>query len=130
IGYTSLAVLPHLPLDELKVDQGFVMRSATSAADEAIVRSVCELSHRLGLVAVAEGVEDLDTATRLQEFGFDLLQGYYFARPMPEKTTVACFASSSPNGDGRGDLATGPAPLRPLTAVSEPDDGGGARARH
>jgi len=54
-GYTSLSALPHLPLDELKIDQSFVRRVITSSADEAIVRSVTELAHRLGLTVVAEG---------------------------------------------------------------------------
>ncbi len=83
-GYTSLAVLPHLPLDELKVDQQFVRDSMTSTASEAIVISVCELAHRLGLTAVAEGVEDEALAERMVSYGFDLLQGYHFARPQTE----------------------------------------------
>jgi EAL domain-containing protein (putative c-di-GMP-specific phosphodiesterase class I) len=83
-GYTSLSVLPSLPLDELKVDQQFVMRSATSSADEAIVRSVRELAHRLGLTAVAEGVEDEALDRRIVALGFDVIQGYFHARPMPE----------------------------------------------
>ncbi len=87
-GYTSLAVLPHLPLDELKVDQQFVRDSLTSSASEAIVISVCELAHRLGLSAVAEGVEDAVLAERMASYGFDLLQGYHFARPLPEADLV------------------------------------------
>ena len=83
-GYTSLAILPQLPLDELKVDQQFVKEAATSSASEAIVRSVCELGHRLGLCVVAEGVEDAPLAELMTVFGYDLLQGYHFARPMPE----------------------------------------------
>jgi EAL domain-containing protein (putative c-di-GMP-specific phosphodiesterase class I)/GGDEF domain-containing protein len=83
-GYTSLAAIPHLPLDEIKVDMSFVKRSLTSPADEAIVRSVHELTHRLGLVSVAEGVEDAGIERLMTEIGFDLLQGYHFARPLSE----------------------------------------------
>jgi EAL domain-containing protein (putative c-di-GMP-specific phosphodiesterase class I) len=83
-GYTSLAALPHLPLSELKVDQRFVLRSVTSAADQAIVRTVRELAHRLGLVAVAEGVENAELCELMSDIGFDLLQGYHLARPMSE----------------------------------------------
>jgi predicted signal transduction protein with EAL and GGDEF domain len=83
-GYTSLSVLPHLPLDELKVDQRFVLASATSPADEAIVRSVFELAHRLGLEAVAEGVENEELSVRMRAIGFDLVQGYHYAKPMSE----------------------------------------------
>jgi EAL domain-containing protein (putative c-di-GMP-specific phosphodiesterase class I) len=83
-GYTSLAAIPYLPLDEIKVDMGFVKRSVTSPADEAIVRSVRELAHRLGLTPVAEGVEDTAIAQLMVDIGFDLLQGYHFAKPLAE----------------------------------------------
>jgi EAL domain-containing protein (putative c-di-GMP-specific phosphodiesterase class I) len=88
-GYTSLAAIPYLPLDEIKVDMGFVMRSTTSAADEAIVRCVRELSHRLGLTTVAEGVENDAIRELMTEIGFDLLQGYYFAKALPEHELIA-----------------------------------------
>ncbi len=83
-GYTSLAVLPHLPLDEIKLDQQFVRGLQGSAANEAIVRAVVELAHRLGLTAVAEGVEDADLAARLSAYGYDVLQGFHFSRPLAE----------------------------------------------
>jgi len=83
-GFTSLAALPTLPLDELKVDQCFVLRAATSPADAAIVRTVAELGHRMGLVVVAEGVETAASAEWLADLGIDLLQGFHFARPMAE----------------------------------------------
>ncbi len=83
-GFTSLAALPTLPLDELKVDQCFVLRAATSPADAAIVRTVAELGHRMGLVVVAEGVETAASAEWLADLGIDLLQGYHFARPLAE----------------------------------------------
>ncbi len=83
-GYTSLAVLPDLPLDELKVDQRFVLRLQTSPADDAIVRTVRDLALRLGLDAVAEGVETGELYEHMQTYGFDLLQGYYFSHPLEE----------------------------------------------
>ncbi|WP_420453229.1 putative bifunctional diguanylate cyclase/phosphodiesterase [Ilumatobacter sp.] len=92
-GCTSLAILPQLPLDELKVDQEFVCGATTSSASEAIVRSVCELGHRLGLTVVAEGVEDSELADLMTVFGYDLLQGYHFARPMPEDQLIARLAA-------------------------------------
>jgi predicted signal transduction protein with EAL and GGDEF domain len=94
-GYTSLSVLASLPLDELKVDQGFVMRSPSSAADSAIVQSVRELAHRLGLAVVAEGVESADLDRRMTELGFDILQGYYYAKPLAEPDLVA-FVKAAP----------------------------------
>jgi predicted signal transduction protein with EAL and GGDEF domain len=88
-GYTSLSALPDLPLDELKVDQRFVLRSSTSKADETIVRTVRELAHRLGLVAVAEGVESQELLEKMVGFDFDVLQGYHLARPLTEDDFVA-----------------------------------------
>ncbi len=94
-GYTSLASLPYLPLDELKVDRRFVNRSATSVADDAIVRAIGELAHRLGLHSVAEGVEDDETADRLTAGGFDVLQGFLYSRPISESALLE-FVSVSP----------------------------------
>jgi EAL domain-containing protein (putative c-di-GMP-specific phosphodiesterase class I)/GGDEF domain-containing protein len=92
-GYTSLSVLPQLPLDELKLDQRFVSHCVSSPADNAIVRSVCDLGHRLGLEVVAEGVEDDECAAHLAELGFDLLQGYAFAKPLSEVELLALLDS-------------------------------------
>ena len=87
-GNTSLSSLPHLPLDELKVDQQFVRRSRESHNDLAIVRTIIELSQRLGLVCVAEGVETEDLYADMVRMGFDLLQGYFVAKPLGEEDLV------------------------------------------
>jgi diguanylate cyclase len=96
-GYTSLSALPTMPLDELKVDQQFVQRSPESHDDLVIVRTVSELANRLGLVAVAEGVETPALARDMAELGYDVLQGYYAARPMPAGE-FAQFASEQVGG--------------------------------
>jgi diguanylate cyclase len=95
-GYTSMAAIPHWPLDEIKVDMDFVKRAPTSLADEAIVRSVRELAHRLHLTTVAEGVEDDTVSALMTEIGFDLLQGYHFAKPMPEHELVQLVTGGQP----------------------------------
>jgi predicted signal transduction protein with EAL and GGDEF domain len=115
-GYTSLAVLPTLPVDELKVDQCFVMKSIASPADAAIVRTIGELAHRLGLHSVAEGVESAEVGRRLHEMGFDLLQGYHFAPPMPEADLLAYLS-------GNDGSAVDSAAVVPTTVgVPEPED--------
>lgn len=88
-GNTSLSSLPHLPLDELKVDQQFVRRSRESQNDLAIVRTIIDLAGRLGLVCVAEGVETEELYIDMAAMGFDLLQGYFVARPLSEDDLVA-----------------------------------------
>jgi EAL domain-containing protein (putative c-di-GMP-specific phosphodiesterase class I) len=116
-GFTSLALLPTLPLDELKVDQSFVLRSASSPADEAIVRTVGELAHRLGLQVVAEGVETAETAVLLRAMGIDLLQGYHFARPMPEADLVRFVTQADPVPSRVPTTMVTPTAGRPRTVV-------------
>jgi diguanylate cyclase (GGDEF)-like protein len=81
-GESSLMWLKHLPVDELKIDRSFVARMATDAADLTIVRSVVELSHGLGMIAVAEGVEDERVWDQLCALGCDMAQGWYVSRPL------------------------------------------------
>ena len=82
-GYSSLAYLKRLPVDELKIDKGFVRHLATDETDATIVRSTIGLGHNLGLRVVAEGVEDHATLELLRVMGADAVQGYYVSRPLP-----------------------------------------------
>jgi len=82
-GYSSLAYLKTLPVDELKIDKGFVREMATDATDAAIVASTVALGHALGLRVVAEGIENRATWDRLVGMGCDVAQGYYLSRPLP-----------------------------------------------
>ncbi len=82
-GYSSLAYLKTLPVDELKIDKGFVREMATDARDAAIVASTVALGHALGLRVVAEGIEDQATWDLLAGMGCDVAQGYYMSRPLP-----------------------------------------------
>ena len=82
-GFTSLSMLAHLQVDELKVDRTFVGAALTSSGADAIVRSVVDLGHRLGLRVVGEGVEDEATSRLLQSLGYDRQQGYLYSRPLP-----------------------------------------------
>ena len=86
-GYTSLALLTQLPLDELKLDRSFVHR-IHDPRERAIVEAVAAMARGLGLTLVAEGVEDQQTADILREAGFDVLQGYHFGRPAPSVETT------------------------------------------
>ena len=83
-GYSSLAYLKQLPVDEVKIDQSFVRgMGVTSLKDAAIVRSVIDLGHNLGLTVVAEGVEGAAVWDRLRAARCDVAQGYYLSRPVP-----------------------------------------------
>jgi len=85
-GYSSLAYLKTLPVDELKIDKGFVRELATDAADAAIVASTVGLGHALGLRVVAEGIEDRASWEALAGMDCDVAQGYYLSRPLPPDT--------------------------------------------
>ena len=81
-GYSTLAYLRRLPLDELKVDKSFTMGMTKDASDALIVRSTIELAHKLGLVVVAGGVEDEATLEELRALGCDAVQGFLVSRPL------------------------------------------------
>ena len=82
-GYSSLAYLQRLPVHEVKVDRSFVMTMGTNEGDAAIVKSIIELGHNLGLRVVAEGVEDRVAWDRLARQGCDIAQGYFMSKPIP-----------------------------------------------
>jgi len=88
-GYSSLAYLKKLPVNELKIDQSFVMSMERDLQDTKIVRSTIELAHNLGLSVVAEGVESAKCWKLLKELDCDELQGYFIAKPMPGEEFVA-----------------------------------------
>jgi diguanylate cyclase (GGDEF)-like protein len=81
-GYSSLTYLKGLPVDEVKIDKGFVDDVTHDAGDRAVVRAVVDIAHTLGLRVVAEGVEHVDQAEVLEQLGVDEVQGYLHARPM------------------------------------------------
>jgi EAL domain-containing protein (putative c-di-GMP-specific phosphodiesterase class I) len=81
-GYSSLANLRRLPIDELKIDRSFVSPMLSDESDLIIVRSTINLGHDLGLKVVAEGVEDEATLHRLGGLGCDFAQGYHFSKPL------------------------------------------------
>jgi diguanylate cyclase (GGDEF)-like protein/PAS domain S-box-containing protein len=82
-GESSFAYLRQLPISILKVDKSYVQRMLDTPVDEALVRSVIELGHNLGLEVVAEGVESQAIADRLATLGCDTLQGFHLGRPQP-----------------------------------------------
>ncbi|HUQ29409.1 MAG TPA: EAL domain-containing protein [Usitatibacter sp.] len=82
-GYSSLAYIKQLAVNELKIDRAFVAGMEADRKNAAIVRSTIELGHNLGLTVVAEGVETDHELAELRRFGCDAAQGFYFARPMP-----------------------------------------------
>lgn len=82
-GYSSLNMLSAMPIDVLKMDMKFVRNIDKNATDMLLVKLILDLARCLGLKVVAEGVETERQLTLLRDAGCDLVQGYYFSRPLP-----------------------------------------------
>jgi EAL domain-containing protein (putative c-di-GMP-specific phosphodiesterase class I) len=87
-GYSSFAYFKNIPADELKIDKSFVLNMFNDGGDRKIVRAIVQLSKEFGLEVTAEGVEDERTAKMLAKLECDRLQGYHYARPLPQKEFV------------------------------------------
>ena len=94
-GYSSLAYLRDLPVDELKIDRSFVARIATDERSAAIVSSTIDLAHALDLKVVAEGVELEETLHALDALECDFAQGYHFSRALPAQAFEAWVRNNS-----------------------------------
>jgi diguanylate cyclase (GGDEF)-like protein/PAS domain S-box-containing protein len=94
-GYSSLGYLHRLPINALKIDRMFVTDMRNGVHDAIIVRSTIALAHSLGLVVVAEGVEDAPTQELLRNMGCDQIQGYYLSRPLPPEQLTQFIAAAA-----------------------------------
>jgi len=87
-GYSALAYLKFFPIDTVKLDRAFVEGIGIDTLDDSIVETIVTLARKLHLHVIAEGVETVLQAERLAELGCDLMQGFYFGRPIaPERFT-------------------------------------------
>ena len=82
-GFSSLSYLQQLPLDRLKVDRTFVTDVAKDG-QSVIAETIIELGKKMDLKVIAEGIEKIEQQERLQELGCDEVQGFYYAKPMPQ----------------------------------------------
>ena len=92
-GYSSLSHLRRFPIDVLKVDQSFVRDVTNNSDDAAIAASIIALAHSLQLAVVAEGVETQAQLHYLKRQQCDIIQGYYFGKPVPAHEFSALLAS-------------------------------------
>lgn len=80
-GQSNLEYLTEIEADEIKIDKRFVMTMRDSQRNLEVVKSTIDLAHRLGAVAVAEGIEDAPTLALLEQLGCDVGQGYLLGKP-------------------------------------------------
>jgi EAL domain-containing protein (putative c-di-GMP-specific phosphodiesterase class I) len=92
-GYSSLSYLKKFSLDTLKIDRSFIMDLPDDSDDKAITQAVVDLGRALGLEVIAEGVENDAQLNFLKEIGCQVMQGYYFSRPVPASEIEAMFES-------------------------------------
>lgn len=81
-GYSSLSYLRKLPIDTVKIDKSFIDDIGSNLKDECIIEKIVELSHLLELEVVAEGVENRRQLDFLRKIDCDIIQGYYFSKPL------------------------------------------------
>lgn len=81
-GYSSLSYLQRLPIDKLKIDRSFIMDIPNNKDDMAIVKTIISLADNLNLELVAEGVETQEQVDFLLEEGCNVLQGYFYSKPI------------------------------------------------
>ncbi len=93
-GYSSLAYLESLPVDIIKLDISFVRRITESYRSLAIVETIIDLSKRLDIQTVAEGVEKEDTFALLRLLGCDMVQGFFFSKPLTMVEAIALLEAS------------------------------------
>lgn len=81
-GYSSLSYLKRFPIDTLKIDQAFIRDIKTDKEDAALVRAIIAMAHGLSMDVIAEGVETKEQLDFLNAHGCDIVQGFWFSRPL------------------------------------------------
>ncbi|MDO5155846.1 MAG: EAL domain-containing protein [Eubacteriales bacterium] len=87
-GYSSFSYLTQLPIDTLKIDKSFIAGICDDEDAKYISSTIIALAHQLHITVVAEGIETIDQLKILQGQSCDILQGYFFSKPLPQKEFV------------------------------------------
>ncbi len=114
-GYSSLSYLRDLPLDVVKIDRSLIKDIVDTPRAVDIPAAIVRMAHSLDLKVIAEGVETLEQASRMQRLSCDIAQGFYFARPMPPEQLTELL-DNQPHWLPPSARQTMKAPPRQLTA--------------
>ena len=120
-GYSSLSHIRRLGLDMLTIDKSFVDGLGHSHEDTTIVEHVIGMAKALGLVTVAEGVEDDEQVERLRELNCDLAQGYFFSHPQPPYVITELLAQARGNQEWQPPAKTSDETAAPAVVVDRFD---------
>jgi EAL domain-containing protein (putative c-di-GMP-specific phosphodiesterase class I) len=85
-GFSALAYLKRFDIDYLKIDKSFVNHMAENGSDKALTEAIIDMAHRLGIEAIAEGVESQVQRDMLAGFGCDYIQGHFYSEAVPHET--------------------------------------------
>lgn len=94
-GYSSLTYLRNLPVETLKIDKSFIDLIAGDSTHAALIASIVDMSHVLGLAVVAEGVETPEQLQRLLDCHCDMFQGYVASKPLPMQDAAGLLSQNS-----------------------------------
>lgn len=83
-GFSSLSLLKNIPIDVLKIDQSFFKESVHKEKDNIVIKGIIDLVNKLGIRTVAEGIETAEQVDFLKAVNCNMIQGYFFYRPLPE----------------------------------------------
>jgi len=98
-GYSSMSYLEQLPFDTLKIDMSFVRKIQENGEGGTIAATIAAMAHALNKNVVAEGVETMAQLDFLREHDCELIQGYFFSRPLPAKE-LATFVNTHATNNG------------------------------
>jgi putative cyclic diguanylate phosphodiesterase (EAL) domain protein (fragment) len=83
-GFSSLSLLKNIPIDVLKIDQSFFRESIHKEKDKIVIKGIIDLVNKLSIRTVAEGIETAEQVAFLKSVNCNMIQGYFFYRPLPE----------------------------------------------
>ena len=112
-GYSSLNMITALPIDALKLDMQFIRTAFRERKDTRLLEAVIGLAQSIGLPTIAEGVETAEQMFTLKAMGCELIQGYYFSRPLPPEEFEAYVRRQGEGAEGAGVGIAKAAPKRP-----------------
>lgn len=96
-GYSSLALLKDIEVDVLKIDKEFFNESSDTVRSKILIENIFHLANQLSIRTVAEGIETLEQVLMLERFHCDMIQGYYYAKPMPAEQYYQTYLQLSDN---------------------------------